>query len=52
MPGDAPLMQLLRLFATIAIALIALAATAHVLRIPEFAEARDLVMGRFRRMAG
>jgi putative peptidoglycan lipid II flippase len=52
LPGDALILQIVRLIATIAVSLIALAITAQVLRIPEFAEARDLVMRRFRRMAG
>ncbi len=52
LPGDALPLQIVRLAVTIGGALITLAATAQLLRIPEFAEARDLVMGRLRRMAG
>lgn len=51
-PGDALFAQILRLAATIGIALLTLVATAQLLRIPEFAEARDLIIGRLRRMAG
>ena len=51
MPGSSLALQIVRLAATIGISLMALAATAQVLRIPEFAEARDLVIGRLRRMA-
>jgi putative peptidoglycan lipid II flippase len=49
-PGDALLLQIARLMVTIAASLLALAVTAQVLRIPEFAEARDMVIGRLRRM--
>jgi putative peptidoglycan lipid II flippase len=49
-PGDALLLQMARLMVTIAASLLALAVTAQVLRIPEFAEARDMVIGRLRRM--
>jgi putative peptidoglycan lipid II flippase len=52
LPGDALLLQIVRLSATIAVSLAALAATAQLLRIPEFAEARDLVLRRLRRVAG
>ena len=52
MPGDALVQQIVRLLVTISISLAALAAVAQVLRIQEFAEARDLVLGRFRRMVG
>jgi putative peptidoglycan lipid II flippase len=52
LPGEALLLQIVRLAATIAISLVTLAATAQLLRIPEFAEARDLIIGRLRRMAG
>jgi hypothetical protein len=51
MPGDDLPVQMLRLATTIAIALMVLVATAQVLRIPEYAEARDLVMNKLRRMA-
>jgi putative peptidoglycan lipid II flippase len=49
-PGAALPAQVLRLVATIAIALMTLAGTAQLLRIPEFTEARDLVVSRVRRM--
>jgi len=42
----------LRLLITISISLAALAGVAQLLRIREFAEARDLVIGRLRRMNG
>jgi putative peptidoglycan lipid II flippase len=51
-PGDGLLAQIVRLFTTIGIALITLAAAAQLLRIREFAQARDLVIGRLRRMGG
>ena len=51
MPGDTLPVQILRLTATIAIALTVLVATAQLLRIPEYGEARDLVLGKLRRMA-
>jgi putative peptidoglycan lipid II flippase len=50
LPGTALVMQAARLFATIFVSLAALAAVAQVLRIPEFAAARDLVINRLRRM--
>jgi putative peptidoglycan lipid II flippase len=52
LPGGALLLQIVRLLVTIAVSLAALAGTAQLLRIREFAEARDLVIGRLRRMAG
>ena len=52
MPGDALVVQILRLTTTIGIALMTLAGVAQLLGIPEFAEARDLILRRFRRMAG
>jgi putative peptidoglycan lipid II flippase len=51
-PGGAFVIQASRLFTTITVSLVALVAVAQLLRIPEFAEARDLVVGRLRRMAG
>ena len=51
MPGDSLPAQLLRLTIAISISLVALVATAQLLRIPEYAEARDLVLGKLRRMA-
>ena len=52
LPGKMFMTQVTRLGVTIAAALLTLAAAAHVLRIPEYAEARDLVLGRLRRVAG
>jgi putative peptidoglycan lipid II flippase len=52
LPGDALLLQIVRLTATIALSLAALAVTAQVLRIPEFGDARDLVLRRLRRVGG
>jgi putative peptidoglycan lipid II flippase len=51
MPGSGLTTQMMRLLTTITIALITLVAMAQMLRIPEYAEARDLVIGRFKRMA-
>jgi putative peptidoglycan lipid II flippase len=51
MPGSALTTQILRLLTTITIALMTLTAMAQVLRIHEYAEARDLIIGRFKRMA-
>lgn len=48
LPGASLGRQILRLSASIAAALAALAVSAHRLDIPEYAEARDLVLGRFR----
>jgi putative peptidoglycan lipid II flippase len=50
--GDALWLQIVRLLVTIAVSLAALAGSAQLLKIREFAEARDLVIGRLRRMAG
>jgi putative peptidoglycan lipid II flippase len=52
LPGAALVMQMIRLVITIAVSLASLAAVAQVLGIHEFAEARDLVLGRLKRMAG
>ncbi len=52
MPGSDLVSQMARLFITITIALVTLTAAAQLLRIKEFAEARDLVLGKFKRMAG
>jgi putative peptidoglycan lipid II flippase len=49
-PGTTFLQQAVRLAVTIGLSLVSLAAVAQVLRIPEYAEARDLVIGRLRRM--
>lgn len=51
MPGDALTTQMLRLAITIFMALMTLAAMAQILRIRELGEARDLVIGRFKRLA-
>jgi putative peptidoglycan lipid II flippase len=52
MPGPAVTTQILRLLVTITIALASLTAAAQLLRIQEFGEARDLVLGKFKRMVG
>jgi putative peptidoglycan lipid II flippase len=52
MPGNSLLTQILRLLITITIALATLTAAAQILRIQEFGEARDLVLGKFKRMRG
>ncbi len=51
MPGAALTTQLLRLLTTIMIALMTLVAMAQILKIPEYGEARDLVLGRLKRMS-
>jgi putative peptidoglycan lipid II flippase len=51
-PGQTSFRQVVRLAAAIGLSLAALAAAAQLLRIPEFDEARDLIVGRFRRMVG
>jgi putative peptidoglycan lipid II flippase len=48
LPGSSLTSQIVRLSASIGASLAALAASAHVLDIPEYAEARDLAIGRFR----
>lgn len=50
LPGQAFVLQLIRLTLSIVAALLTLALAAQLLRIPEFGEARDLVLGRFKRM--
>jgi len=52
MPGGSFVLQATRLFITITLSLATLVAAAQLLRIPEFGEARDLIIGRLRRMAG
>ena len=52
MPGDGLPIQMVRLLVTIVVSLATLAAAAQLLRIREFGEARDLVLGRLRRMSG
>jgi putative peptidoglycan lipid II flippase len=51
LPGKMFMTQVVRLGVTIGAALLTLAIGAHVLRIPEYTEARDLIVGRFRRMS-
>jgi len=50
LPGPSLLRQVVRLALSIGAALVTLAISAQVLRIPEFGEARDLVLGRFKRL--
>lgn len=50
LPGHALPLRMIRLLVTIVISLAALAGLAQVLRISEFAEARDMIAGRLRRM--
>jgi hypothetical protein len=52
LPGAALALQMIRLVVTIAVSMAALVAAAQLLGIREFAEARDLVLGRLKRMAG
>ncbi len=52
LPGHSLLVQVVRLGSSIGLALVTLAVAAQVLRIPEFGEARDMVLGRLRRMVG
>ena len=52
LPGDALVLQITRLLVTISISMAVLAGAAQLLRIQEFAEARDLIVGRLKRMAG
>ncbi|MEO7157266.1 MAG: murein biosynthesis integral membrane protein MurJ [Vicinamibacterales bacterium] len=52
LPGASLVMRIIRLLVTIVAALLTLAAAAQVLRIPEFGEARDLLLRRLRRTAG
>jgi peptidoglycan biosynthesis protein MviN/MurJ (putative lipid II flippase) len=52
MPGTALTTQILRLFTTIIIALMTLAGMAQILHIQEYGEARDLILGRLKRMRG
>jgi putative peptidoglycan lipid II flippase len=50
LPGSAFVMQAARVAASIAVALVVLAAASTLLRVREFEEARDMVLGRLRRM--
>jgi putative peptidoglycan lipid II flippase len=52
LPGQGLVRQTVRLTASIGTALAVLAAAAQLLRIREFTQARDLVLGRLRRMLG
>jgi putative peptidoglycan lipid II flippase len=52
MPGNDLMAQVTRLLLTIIISLVTLTAAAQVLRIQEYGEARDLVLGKFKRMVG
>lgn len=52
MPGGSFVLQATRLFITISVSLATLVAAAQLLKVPEFGEARDLIIGRLRRMAG
>ncbi|MEP6782217.1 MAG: murein biosynthesis integral membrane protein MurJ [Acidobacteriota bacterium] len=51
MPGASLPERIIRLLVTIAASLATLAGVAQVLKIPEFGEARDMIIGRFRRLA-
>ena len=51
-PGDAFAAQAARLAIIITVSIATLIAAAQLLRIREYAEARDLLLGRLRRMAG
>jgi putative peptidoglycan lipid II flippase len=50
LPGTSLIAQLIRLSVTIGISLAALAGVAQLLHIPEFGEARDMVLRRFKRI--
>ena len=52
LPGASLALQIARLLVTITLSLATLGVVAQVLRIQEYAEARDLVVGRLRRMVG
>ena len=52
LPGDSLVIQIVRLVLTIGVSLATLVASAQLLRIREFGEARDLVIGRLKRMRG
>lgn len=51
-PGHAIPLRMVRLLVTILVSIAALAGAAQVLKIPEFGEARDLIIGRFKRLTG
>jgi len=52
LPGPALTLQMIRLLVTIGVSMAALAGVAQLLHIQEFAEARDLILGRLKRMTG
>jgi putative peptidoglycan lipid II flippase len=52
MPGQALTTQIIRLGTTIVIALLTLGFMAQMLRIQEYGEARDLVLGKLKRITG
>ncbi len=52
LPGESLVLQIVRLLVTISLSLATLGGMAQVLRIREFGEARDLILGRLRRMVG
>jgi putative peptidoglycan lipid II flippase len=52
LPGHSIPLRMVRLLATILISLGALTVAAQVLKIREFGEARDMIIGRFKRLAG
>jgi putative peptidoglycan lipid II flippase len=52
LPGDELALRAGRLAVEIGVGLLTLVVAAHVLQIPEFDEARGLVLSRFKRMAG
>jgi putative peptidoglycan lipid II flippase len=52
LPGAGFTAQLIRLLLSIGAGLLTLAAAAHLLRIPEFGEARGLIWSRMKRMGG
>jgi len=49
LPGDARVLQILRLAADISVALVVLAGAAWLLRIPEFHESVEMIQRRLRR---
>ena len=50
LPGSAVILQAIRVFGAIGVALLVLSASAWLLRLHEFEEARDLVLSRFNRV--
>lgn len=52
LPGPSLPMQIVRLLITIGVSLLTLTAAAHVLRIPEYGDARDMVLKKLRRVSG